>query len=95
MNQSNYKLWLSNLGSAWSERDPETAASLFSKNCKYFESVFEPPCTNWDAILKLWQTVPNNQKDLLSSLRLLDFRTIFVLQIGKFQEIWCQVAKNS
>ena len=79
MNQSNYKLWLSNLGSAWSERDPETAASLFSKNCKYFESVFEPPCASWDAILKLWQAVPNNQKNVTFKLEIIGFSDGFCI----------------
>jgi len=79
MNQSACKSWLSKLGNAWSKRDPEAAASLFSKDCKYFESVFEPPCADWDAIHKLWLIVPNNQKDVTFEFEIIGFSDVFCI----------------
>ncbi len=73
MNKSGFETWLTKLGKAWSERNPKTAASLFSKDCKYYESVFEEPCKSWDDILKLWLVVPENQKDVT-----FDFKVIAV-----------------
>ena len=67
MNKSEFKKfesWLNKLGKAWSERNPKAAASLLSKSCKYYESVFEKQCRSWNDILKLWQAVPHNQKNV-------------------------------
>ncbi|MFA4946333.1 MAG: nuclear transport factor 2 family protein [Candidatus Micrarchaeia archaeon] len=63
MEKTEFEEWFKQLGNAWCARDPEKAASLFSKNVEYYESVFEPPC-NWDKVLELWLAVPKNQKDI-------------------------------
>lgn len=68
-----FKNWLAKLGKAWSERDPKAAASLFSEDCIYYESVFEEPCKNWDGILKLWQAVPLSQKDIKFNFKIVAF----------------------
>ena len=64
MEESLFDDWLSRLGKAWSERNPQAAAELFSKDCKYYENVFDEPCKSWDDILNLWSVVPENQKDV-------------------------------
>jgi hypothetical protein len=64
MEKSLFDSWLSKLGEAWSERNPQKAAALFSKDCRYYESVFNEPCESWEDILKLWLVVPENQKDV-------------------------------
>ncbi len=56
--------WLDNFKKAWENRNPEKAASLFSKDVVYFESPLNEPCENWDTVLKLWKVVPENQKDV-------------------------------
>lgn len=71
MDKSYFEFWFKKLGKAWSERDPRAAASLFSKDCKYYESVFEEPCKNWNDIFKLWKAVPENQKDVNFNFRVL------------------------
>ena len=43
--------WLKKLGKAWSDRNPEKTANLFSKDVEYHESVFNPPCKNWEEVL--------------------------------------------
>ena len=64
MNKPDFEAWLRKHGKAWSERNSKASASLFSKDCMYYETVFEEPCKSWDDILKLWLVVPNNQKDI-------------------------------
>lgn len=64
MDKAEFEAWLKKHGKAWSGRNPEEAASLFSKDCRYYESVFEEPCKSWDGILKLWLVVPKNQKNV-------------------------------
>jgi hypothetical protein len=62
--------WFKKLGEAWSERNPDKAADLFSKDVKYYESAFDAPCQNWNKVLELWQAVPTNQKDVSFSFEL-------------------------
>ena|SRR3989338_1447970 len=71
MNKSDFETWFKKLGKAWSARNPKAAASLFSKDCKYYESVFVEPCKNWDDILKLWLIVPKNQKNVTFEFKLI------------------------
>ena len=65
MEKQKFQDWFEKLGKAWSARDPQKAANLFSKNVKYYESVFDPPCESWDKVFELWKVVPENQKDVI------------------------------
>jgi len=56
--------WLNKLGKAWEERDPQKAASLFTRDVVYYESPFEKPCSSWKEVLNLWLEVPKNQKNI-------------------------------
>lgn len=71
MGKTGFESWLKRLGKAWSDLDPEAAASLFSKDCQYYESPLEEPCKSWGAILKLWLAVPTNQKDVSFEFKVL------------------------
>ncbi len=71
MNKSALEDWLKKLGNAWSKRDPKAAASLFSKDCRYYEAALEKPCKSWNDILSLWLVVPKNQKGIKFSFKLL------------------------
>ena len=71
MNNHNLQSWTKKLGKAWTNRDAKAAAYLFAKNCKYYESALENPCNNWSDILKLWQTVPQNQKNVVFKFKIL------------------------
>lgn len=55
----------------WKNRDVESVMKIISKDCKYYESVFEEPCKNIDEIKKLWEVVPVNQKDIEYSYEIL------------------------
>ena len=56
--------WLKNLGKAWMEKDMDLIAAICAKNVKYYETPFGKPYTSPAAVKKLWQEVPNNQKDI-------------------------------
>jgi hypothetical protein len=64
MTRDQFHTWLTKLGKAWEDRDPQAAASLFSENVQYYESPFGQVCADWDEVLKLWLVVPHNQKDV-------------------------------
>lgn len=57
--------WLKNLGKAWTEKDMDLIAAICAKNVKYYETPFGKPYTSPAAVKKLWQEVPDNQKDIM------------------------------
>jgi hypothetical protein len=56
--------WLERYGRAWSERDPDAAARLFSETATYHETPFDPPAVGRDAIRLYWADVPLTQADI-------------------------------
>ena len=60
----NYNKWIKDFMSAWKEQDVEAVMKTISKNCKYYETVFNEPCSSFEDIKKLWEVVPTNQKDV-------------------------------
>ena len=70
MDKSDLKYWVKKLGNAWSSKDAKIAASLFAKNCRYYESALEKPCNNWNYILKLWSAAPKNQKNVVFKFKI-------------------------
>ncbi len=68
MNTNQIHRWMDAFGLAWSSKDVDVVMGLFDKdNIEYFESVFNPPLTDWAAVKKLWAVVPANQKDITFS----------------------------
>ena len=37
---------------------------LLSKDVKYYENPIDKPCSNFDEVVKLWEVVEENQKDI-------------------------------
>jgi len=56
--------WLDRYGLAWSERDPEAVAGLFSPEARYHETPFAPPSVGREEILRYWQQVPRSQREI-------------------------------
>ena len=59
-----YNKWIKDFMTAWKEKDVEAVMRTISKNCKYYETVFDESCSSFDDIRKLWEVVPTNQKDI-------------------------------
>jgi len=52
-------------GQGWVDRDPVAVMALIAKdNLQYFETAFGEPSTDWKAVKKLWDIVPENQKNV-------------------------------
>jgi hypothetical protein len=60
----NYTKWLDNFMNAWKNRNVDAVMKTISKNCKYYETVFENPHTTTEDIRKLWEIVPTNQRNI-------------------------------
>ena len=56
---------LTEYGAAWVARDADRVMKLIARNdLEYYETNFDPPTTDWDKVYKLWEIVPQNQKDV-------------------------------
>lgn len=56
--------WLKNLGKAWMEKDLQLIADICAEDVEYYETPYSKPYTSPEAVKKLWQEVPDNQKDI-------------------------------
>jgi phenylacetate-coenzyme A ligase PaaK-like adenylate-forming protein len=59
-----YNKWIKDFMNAWKEKNVENVIKTISKNCKYYETVFDKPCSSFEDIKKLWEVVPINQKNI-------------------------------
>ena len=59
-----YNKWIHDFMNAWKNQDVEAVMKTISKNCQYYENVFDEPCSSFEDIRKLWEVVPTNQKDM-------------------------------
>ena len=55
----------------WKNRDVERVMATIAEDCAYYETVFDEPCRDIDAIRRLWEVVPENQKDIEYSYEIL------------------------
>jgi ketosteroid isomerase-like protein len=63
--------WLARYGEAWTGGDPDRAASLFSDDCRYFETPFSEPEVGRAGVRRYWQAVPDLQRDVEFGFRVL------------------------
>jgi hypothetical protein len=64
--------WLSAYGNAWTAREPESAAQLFSDDASYFETPFSPPNRGRSGIREYWSAATRNQSDITFSWKILN-----------------------
>lgn len=63
--------WLARYGQAWMQADPELAGSLFTADCRYFETPYSEPAVGRDGVRRYWQAVPDAQRDVRFAFRVL------------------------
>ena len=68
---SNYQKWITAFMESWKALEGEKTVELLSKDVKYFETPNGDPCASWDEIVELWRVVPQNQKDITYSFKIL------------------------
>lgn len=56
--------WLTRCGEAWMRGDPELASSLFTPDCRYFETPYSEPAVGREGVRRYWQAVPEGQRDV-------------------------------
>ena len=69
--QSVYEKWLKDFMDSWGSLEGKKTAMLFSKDVEYYETPMDPPCNSWEEVVKLWEVVPDNQKDITYKFHIL------------------------
>lgn len=63
------KKFLAAYKEAWETRNPELAASLFTRDAHYWENPFTEPAVGREAICDYWKKATDTQKDIRFSVR--------------------------
>ena len=64
--------WIKKLGEGWEKLYPTVVMELFDKdNIEYFEEATDEPVTTWQRVKELWDVVPENQKDVQFSSKII------------------------
>ena len=48
----------------WKAQDVDAVMQTISKDCKYYDTVFDEPCSDLSEVRNLWEVVPFNQKGI-------------------------------
>ena len=59
-----YKKFLKAFMDSWKKLEGEKICDMFSSKIKYYENPIDPPTEDFEEVKKLWVVVPNNQKDI-------------------------------
>lgn len=64
MNREDFNRWLASYGSAWTNRDPEAAASLYTDDATYQVTPFDEPLRGRTAIYDYWAGVAKTEENI-------------------------------
>ena len=64
MLKQKYENWTREFMDSWKDLEWKRTLELLSKNVKYYENPIDKPCSNFDEVVKLWEVVADNQKDI-------------------------------
>lgn len=59
-----YDKWTKDFMESWKELDWQRTLELLDKNVKYYENPIDAPCVSFEDVIKLWNIVGDNQKDI-------------------------------
>lgn len=71
MSREEFDKWLIGLKNAWESKNPQAAADLCAENVLWYETPFGKPLRTKQEIFDEWQTVPNDQKNIVVSYEIL------------------------
>lgn len=62
--KKNYIKWITSMMESWKKLEGAKTAELFSYDVKYYETLDAPPCNSFDEVIRLWEIVPENQRNI-------------------------------
>ena len=69
----NYKKWVTSFMESWKNIEGIKTTDLLSKEVEYYENPIDGPCESFENIIKLWEVVPDNQKDITYTFEILAY----------------------
>lgn len=73
MLKEKYEKWTNEFMESWKKLDYEKTLSLLSKDVEYYENPIDNPCSSFDEVIKLWEIVGDNQKDIDYKFEILSY----------------------
>lgn len=64
MLKEKYEKWINEFMDSWKKLDYKKTLSIISKDVKYYENPIDNPCSSFEEVVKLWEIVQDNQKDI-------------------------------
>lgn len=68
-----YDTWTKEFMESWKELDWKRTLNTIAKDCKYYENPIDEPCSSFDEIVKLWEVIEENQKDITYSYKIVAY----------------------
>lgn len=86
--ETNYLAWMNKFMESWKDLDGVKTADLLSKDVKYYETPNGNPCASWEEVLDLWKIVPDNQKDIDYSFKIICYSNEFCVINWKMKRVF-------
>ena len=68
---ADFEAWLGRYKAAWEARDPAAAAAIFTEDCEYYWTPFDPPAKGRAGVAAAWEGAVRGQKDVTFTSRVL------------------------
>ena len=59
-----YDNWTKEFMESWKQLDWKRTIETLSKDVEYYENPIDKPCKNFEEVIKLWNVIEENQKDI-------------------------------
>lgn len=91
---SSYLKWVTDFMESWKELNAKKTVQLLSKDVEYYETPNGKPCASWNEILKLWEVVPYNQKEISYSFEIVCYSNKFCIVNWKMKRVFITESKE-
>ena len=79
MLKEKYEKWTKEFMESWKNLDWKRTLDLLSRDVKYYENPIDEPCSSFDEVVKLWEVVADNQKDIDYKFNIISYSEEFCI----------------
>ena len=79
MLKEKYEKWTKEFMESWKNLDWKRTLELLSKDVKYYENPIDEPCSDFNEVVKLWEVVADNQKDIDYKFNIISYSEEFCI----------------
>lgn len=77
--ENKYDNWTKEFMESWKNLEWRKTVSLIAEDVKYYENPIDNPCSNFDEVIKLWEVVEENQKDINYRYKIIAYNENFCI----------------